>query len=165
MGGWPMPVVFDTTAAGLDRHWLGRNHPVVAAASEAILGEAFDGRSEPPIVARCAVTVTDAVTRVTWLPLLRLRWRLEEGGVDGFAEEIRLAAVEDADGTLRILEPLADAGRELAARVRARGRSRRRRAAATGRRGVGRLKLAPGGSRSWICAGTSWSRHTVACAS
>ena len=117
-GGWPMPVVFDTAASGADRHWLGRNHPVVAAASEAILGEAFDGQSEPPVVARCAVTLTDAVARVTWLPLLRLRWRLEEGGVDGFAEEIRLAAVEDADGTLRILEPLADAGRELAARAR-----------------------------------------------
>ncbi len=116
-GGWPMPVVFDTAASGADRHWLGRNHPVVAAASEAILGEAFDGQSEPPVVARCAVTLTDAVARVTWLPLLRLRWRLEEDGVDGFAEEIRLAAVEDADGTLRILEPLADAGRELAARA------------------------------------------------
>ena len=117
VGGWPLAVTFDTTAAGGDRQWLGRNHPIVAAASEAVLGEAFDGQGDPPMFARCAVTLTDAVARVTFLPLLRLRWRLNEDGVDGFAEEVRLAAVEDVDGTLRILEPLADAGRDLALRA------------------------------------------------
>lgn len=120
-GGWPLRATFDADDAEPGRQRLGRNHPVVSAACEAILGEAFDGRGEPPLVARCAVTLTEAVTRVTWLPLLRLRWRLDENGVDGFAEEIRLPAVEDADGALRILEPLADAGRALAARARPAG--------------------------------------------
>jgi hypothetical protein len=53
--------------------------------------------------------LTGAVERVTAILLLRLRYTFDEAGEAGFAEEVRLAAVERRGGQLVVLEPASSA--------------------------------------------------------
>jgi superfamily II DNA or RNA helicase len=103
---------------------LGRTHPAVAALCEAVLGEAF-GATPGALFTRTGAMRTDAVRLRTVLVLLRLRYTLEEevpgsgsGAGEEFAEEVALVAFERRDGCLHWREPLATAGRKIAAAAR-----------------------------------------------
>jgi hypothetical protein len=75
-----------------DAVWVGRNHPLIVALSDRILGEAF---RDPPDAkfARCGAAFTNLVDRRTVLLLLRVRYRLttRRGKEELFAEEILTA--------------------------------------------------------------------------
>jgi superfamily II DNA or RNA helicase len=94
--GWkkPQKVVFDSPPPkGLeDAVVLVRNHPLVVALCDRILGDAF--RPEPDHkFARSGAAQTAAVTRRTVVALLRIRYRLKERrGAELFAEEIVTAS-------------------------------------------------------------------------
>jgi SNF2 family DNA or RNA helicase/predicted transcriptional regulator len=70
---------------------LGRNHPVVAAASEAVIARALDGNF--PGFTRSGAIFTRAVDRRTAVVILRLRYLVEAEGQQ-FAEEVVPAAFE-----------------------------------------------------------------------
>ena len=120
---FPMTVAFDgvpRTGATL----LGRNHPIVAAAAEAVLAKALE--AEDPLFARAGGIVTPAVERRTAVLILRLRFLIQssDAGLEGqqFAEEVVTAAFQgqgngirwlddDQDNALRLLaeaQPVAD---------------------------------------------------------
>ena len=75
-----------------DALWVGRNHPLVVALSDRILGEAFKQTPDARF-ARCGAAFTNAVDRRTVLALLRLRYRLttRRGKEELFAEEVLTA--------------------------------------------------------------------------
>jgi superfamily II DNA or RNA helicase len=90
--GWkkPQKVVFDSPPPkGLeDAVVLVRNHPLVVALCDRILGDAFRPEADPKF-ARCGAAHTAAVTRRTVVALLRIRYQLKERrGSELFAEEI-----------------------------------------------------------------------------
>jgi hypothetical protein len=111
---FPVRVAFSTVRDTVPV--LGRTHPGVSTLCEAALGQAFAGQPDA-LFARTGAMRTDAVRLRTVLLLLRLRYTLEEE-VEEFAEEIVLAAFERRDGRLHWLEPLENAGREIAAAAR-----------------------------------------------
>jgi len=90
----PQKLIFETPPPPKleDAVWVGRNHPLVAALSTRILGEAFkeqpDGR-----FARCGAAFTREVDRRTVLVLLRIRYRLttRRSQEELFAEEVLTA--------------------------------------------------------------------------
>jgi SnoaL-like domain len=108
---FPVRVAFSTVRDPVPV--LGRTHPGVSTLCEAALGQAFAGQPDA-LFARTGAMRTDAVRVRTVLLLLRLRYTLEEE-VEEFAEEIVLAAFERREGGLHWLEPLENAGREIAA--------------------------------------------------
>ena len=120
---FPMNVAFD----GVPRTGttlLGRNHPIVATAAEAVLAKALE--AEDPLFARAGGIVTPAVERRTAVLILRLRFLIQssDAGLEGqqFAEEVVTAAFQgqgndirwlddDQDNALRLLaeaQPVAD---------------------------------------------------------
>ena len=84
---------------------LGRNHPVVAAASEAVLTRALDGNLSG--FTRSGAIFTTAVDRRTAVVILRLRYLVEAEGQQ-FAEEVVPAAFERDGSALWWLSPLQD---------------------------------------------------------
>ena len=107
---FPLRVSFD----GVPREGvtqLGRNHPVVAALSDATLERALSGDDTP--FARCGAITTDAVNRRTFALLLRLRYLIREGGSEQFAEEVVAAAFQRVGGQIRWLEPYQETALQL----------------------------------------------------
>ena len=112
--GWkkPQKVVFDSPPPkGLeDAVVLVRNHPLVVALCDRILGDAF--RPEPDHrFARSGAAQSATVTRRTVVALLRIRYRLKERrGAELFAEEIVTASFRRSGDQL---EWLATNGEEI----------------------------------------------------
>ncbi len=99
---YPLRVAFaDPTPEGAVG--LGRNHPIVSELAEAILTQAL-GPHAGPRLARAGAVATDTVQRRTAILVLRLRYLLDEGGHQQFAEEIITPAFERRDGSLAWLE-------------------------------------------------------------
>ncbi len=99
---FPLRVSFD----GVPRErvtQLGRNHPVVAALSDATLERALNG--DDTMFARCGAITTSAVSRRAFALLLRLRYLIREGGGEQFAEEVVAAAFQRVRGQIKWLEP------------------------------------------------------------
>lgn len=106
---FPLRVMFDGVAPdGVTL--LGRNHPVVAALTDAVLGRALAG--DDPAVARGSAIYTDAVSTRTAVLVLRLRYLLEEAAQQ-FAEEVIVAPFHRATGGIEWLRPLQDEGLRL----------------------------------------------------
>ncbi len=84
---------------------LGRNHPIVAVTSEAVLARALS--SDSPGFARSGAIYTNLVERRTAVVILRLRY-LVEAESQQFAEEVVPAAFQKDGDALRWLEPLQD---------------------------------------------------------
>ena len=89
---------------------LGRNHPIVAALTDAVLGRALAG--DDPGVSRSSAIYTDAVSTRTAVLVLRLRYLLEEA-VQQFAEEVIVAPFTRSGGGIEWLQPLQDEGLRL----------------------------------------------------
>ena len=89
---------------------LGRNHPVVAAASEAVLSRALEGGF--PGFTRSGAIFTRLVDLRTAVVVLRLRY-LVEAESQQFAEEIVSVAFQSDGSTVRWLFPLLDEGLRL----------------------------------------------------
>ena len=92
---FPMNVAFDgVPQPGVTL--LGRNHPVVAAAAEAVLAKALE--AQDPLFARAGAIVTAAVERRTAVLILRLRFLIQasDGETESqqFAEEVVAAAFQ-----------------------------------------------------------------------
>jgi superfamily II DNA or RNA helicase len=87
----PQKLIFDTPPPPKleDAVWVGRNHPLVVALSDRVLGEAFKETPDSRF-ARCGAAFTKEVDRRTVLVLLRLRYRLStrRGKEELFAEEV-----------------------------------------------------------------------------
>ncbi|HEX5482222.1 MAG TPA: helicase-related protein, partial [Terriglobia bacterium] len=86
----PQPVVFDSPPPkGLENAVaLGRNHPLVAALSDHILGQAFRPGAASQF-SRCGAAYTNLVALRTAIVLLRIRYLLKERkGNELFAEEV-----------------------------------------------------------------------------
>jgi superfamily II DNA or RNA helicase len=120
----PQKVIFDSPAPeGLeDAIVIGRNHPLVVALSEKIMGEAFRENPQPRVAqppsavgslsveanvvpalerfSRCGAAYTDAVKTRTALLLLRIRYRLatRRKTSELFAEELVTAGFAREDG-------------------------------------------------------------------
>ena len=110
---FPMKVSFD----GIPQNGvtlLGRNHPVVAAAAEAVLAKALE--TQDPLFARSGAIVTPAVDRRTAVLILRLRFLIQtsDSRVEGqqFAEEVVVVAFEGQGDGIRWLDPNPDSGQE-----------------------------------------------------
>ena len=98
---FPMRVSFDHhPRPGV--HNVVRNGPIVSALADRILAQALSEDAAGPF-ARCGAIYTGAVTRRTAVLLLRLRYLLEEGGVQTYAEEIVTAAFHRIRGGLEWL--------------------------------------------------------------
>ena len=82
---------------------LGRNHPVVATASEVVLARALDGNF--PGFNRSGAIFTKLVNQRTAIVVLRLRY-LVEAESQQFAEEVVSAAFQRDGGTIRWLSPM-----------------------------------------------------------
>jgi hypothetical protein len=83
---------------------LGRNHPLVMALCDRILGDAFRPEANYKF-ARCGAAQSTAVTRRTVIALLRIRYRLKERrGAELFAEEIVTAGFRRSGDQLEWLQ-------------------------------------------------------------
>jgi hypothetical protein len=89
---------------------LDRNHPLIAALSDRILGEAFAPTVDPARrFARCGAAYSTAVGKRTAIVLLRLRYRLEtRKGKSLFAEEVVVAGFRGGGGSQEWLETNGD---------------------------------------------------------
>ena len=98
---FPMRVSFDNAprAGVLD---IGRNSAIVEALTDKILKESLAERSSA--FARCGAIYTNTVTRRTAVVILRLRYLLDEGGTQNYAEEVVTAAFERKSGKAEWLE-------------------------------------------------------------
>ena len=101
---FPMNVAFDgVPQPGVTL--LGRNHPVVAAAAEAVLAKALE--AQDPLFARAGAIVTAAVERRTAVLILRLRFLIQasDGETESqqFAEEVVAAAFQGQGDGIRWL--------------------------------------------------------------
>ena len=112
---FPLRVAFSTMRDPVPV--LGRTHAAVVDALRGGAGRRPSADKPDALFARTGAMRTDAVRLRTVLLLLRLRYTLEEE-VEEFAEEIVLAAFERREGRLHWLEPLENAGREIAAAAR-----------------------------------------------
>ena len=63
-----------------DVELVGRNHSLVVALAEYSLERSLDHQGETPPATRCGAIITDRVSRLTTLHLLRLRYLLHEDG-------------------------------------------------------------------------------------
>ncbi|MCH8066235.1 MAG: DEAD/DEAH box helicase [Chloroflexi bacterium] len=84
---------------------LGRNHPMVATLTDAVLGRALAG--DDPSITRSSAVYTNQVSVRTTVLVLRLRYLLEEA-TQQFAEEIVVAAFTRTAGGIEWLEPFQD---------------------------------------------------------
>jgi hypothetical protein len=85
LGDKPRLISFTTpTPEGIE--YVGRNHPLVEGLARHLFEEALEN-IDTPTAARCGVTVTDAVTKPTFILLLRLRHLLENRKQGILAEE------------------------------------------------------------------------------
>lgn len=99
---FPLRVTFDGVAPeGVTL--LGRNHPVVATVTSAALARALSGRD--PQFARCGAICTDTVSVRTAVAVMRLRYLLDEGASQQFAEEVVVAAFRRDGAGIAWLEP------------------------------------------------------------
>lgn len=89
---------------------LGRNHPVVATLTEAVIARSISG--DDPRFARCGAIFTAPVSIRTAVLVLRLRYSLEEA-TQQFAEEIIVAAFRRSDQGIEWLKPLDEEGLRL----------------------------------------------------
>ena len=98
---------------------LGRNHPVVAVAAEAVLAKALE--AQDPLFARAGAIVTTAVERRTAVLILRLRFLIQapDGGTESqqFAEEVVAAAFHGQGDGIRWLGDDPDGGQDNALRL------------------------------------------------
>lgn len=112
----PVEVCFDRLLDPEALH-LGRTHPFVERLAARVTGLALEGR-DGGLFARCGAARTPLVREITALLLLRLRYTLEEGRAERFAEEVRVvAATLDVADRLAFLEPLEALGLELLERA------------------------------------------------
>ena len=106
---FPMRVSFDHhPRPGV--HSVVRNGPIVSALADHILEQALSddvagaaAGDAPRPFARCGAIYTDAVSRRTAVLLLRLRYLLDEGGAQTYAEEVVTAAFQRRNGGLEWL--------------------------------------------------------------
>ncbi len=107
---FPIEITFDRRAD--DRaEYVGRTHPLVEGLADHVLGRALAAEPDP-LFARAGALFTRNVARRTAVVLLRIRYSLRER-VEGFAEEVVVAAFTGGGQGITWLEPLADAGRGL----------------------------------------------------
>ena len=92
---FPMRVSFDN-APRLEVLDIGRNSYVVEALTRRVLSESLLERGGA--FARCGAIYTNSVGRRTAVVILRLRYLLEEDGVQNYAEEVVTAAFERRSG-------------------------------------------------------------------
>jgi superfamily II DNA or RNA helicase len=71
----PIPVFFDPKAPVQGARFLHRTHPIVSLLADTLLEDSLSGAAHP-LAARCSATVTEAVSIVTSLFVLRLRHQL-----------------------------------------------------------------------------------------
>ena len=71
----PVPLYFDPKTPVPGARFLHRTHPIVSLLADTLLEDALSGTAHP-LAARCSATVTDAVSIVTSLFVLRLRHQL-----------------------------------------------------------------------------------------
>ena len=101
---FPMPVAFEgVPPPGVTL--LGRNHPVVATATEVVLAQALEGNDSR--FARSGAIFTSAVERRTAVLILRLRYLIEAESQQ-FAEEVVAAAFQGDGDRIRWLSPHQD---------------------------------------------------------
>jgi superfamily II DNA or RNA helicase len=106
---FPMRVAFDgIPPVGVTL--LGRNHPVIATISDAVLARALSAGDEQ--FSRSGAIYTDAVTIRTAVTVLRLRYLLEET-TQQFAEEVVVAAFRRGNQGIEWLRPLQEEGLKL----------------------------------------------------
>ena len=99
---FPMQVSFDgMPPPGVTL--LGRNHPVVTTASEAVLGQALE--SSDPRFPRAGAYFTTAVTQRTAVLIVRLRY-LINADAPQFAEEVVAAAFEAENDSIHWQSPM-----------------------------------------------------------
>ena len=115
---FPMSVAFDgVPQSGVTL--LGRNHPVVAVAAEAVLAKALE--AQDPMFARAGTIVTTAVERRTAVLILRLRFLIQasDGGTESqqFAEEVVAAAFHGQGDGIRWLGDDPGGGQDNALRL------------------------------------------------
>jgi len=89
---------------------LGRNHPVVATLSDAVIAQALSGGD--PQFSRCGAIYTNTVNTRTVVIVLRFRYLLQEEAQQ-FAEEVVVAAFRRNARGIEWLEPLEDEGLRL----------------------------------------------------
>jgi superfamily II DNA or RNA helicase len=105
-----LPVVFDSPPPkDLDNAVvLGRNHPLVAALCDHVLGQAFRPGAATQF-SRCGAAYTNLVRLRTAVVLLRVRYLLKERkGNELFAEEVVTTAFRRSDAGLDWLPPNGD---------------------------------------------------------
>jgi superfamily II DNA or RNA helicase len=109
--GWrkPRPIVFGSPLPrGIeDAEVIDRNHPLIIALSDRILGEAFSPKQDPQArkFARCGAAYATTVSTRTALLLLRIRYRMERGrGQDLFGEEVVAAGFRPTGDGLEWLD-------------------------------------------------------------
>ncbi|HRX56232.1 MAG TPA: helicase-related protein, partial [Verrucomicrobiales bacterium] len=71
----PLPLYFDPKSSVPGARYIHRTHPLVALLADTLLEDSLSG-SQHPLAARSAATVTNAVTIVTSIFILRLRHQL-----------------------------------------------------------------------------------------
>jgi superfamily II DNA or RNA helicase len=71
----PLPLYFDPKASVPGARYIHRTHPLVALLADTLLEDSLSG-SQHPLAARSAATVTNAVSIVTSIFILRLRHQL-----------------------------------------------------------------------------------------
>lgn len=71
----PLAIYFDPKATVPGARHVQRTHPIVSLLADTLLEDSLSG-AEQPLAARCAATVTNAVTVVTSIFVLRLRHQL-----------------------------------------------------------------------------------------
>ena len=112
---FPMQVAFDGVPRG-GATLLGRNNPIIGAATRAVLARALE--SQDSRFARSGAIVTREVERRTALLILRLRFLINatDNGVESqqFAEEIVAAAFQARGNEIRWLDDVAKGAQEIA---------------------------------------------------
>jgi hypothetical protein len=71
----PLAIYFDPKSTSPGARHVQRTHPIVSLLADTLLEDSLSG-SEHPLAARCAATVTNAVSIVTSIFVLRLRHQL-----------------------------------------------------------------------------------------
>lgn len=101
----PQPVVFDSPPPKEELQVLGRNHPLVEALSNRILGNALGAQPENKF-SRCGSAYTNLVKLRTVVALLRIRYRLSRHrGPDLLAEELLTTGFQRFDDKIEWLAP------------------------------------------------------------
>jgi hypothetical protein len=107
---FPLKVAFDGVPP-VGVLLLGRNHPIVTTLTNAVLAKALSGDDDK--FARCGAIYTKDVPVRTAILVLRLRYLLEEGAAQQFAEEVVVAAFRRHGETIEWVAPIQDEGLRL----------------------------------------------------